>query len=92
LPSPEFLGAFVGSFELVCGLLLVLGLLTRFAAIPLIIITLVAISTTKLEILQMNGFWEMMHASRTDWAILMGSKHLLIKGGGQWSIDSLIMR
>src|SRR5215213_9943621 len=67
LPNPDFLGPFVGTFEIVCGLLVLIGLLTRFAAIPLIIIMLVAIATTKAEVLAKDGFWEMMHGSRTDW-------------------------
>ncbi len=87
LPSPEFLGSFVGSFEIVCGTLILIGLLTRLASIPLIIIMLVAIATTKTEILADKGFWEMMHGSRTDWAMLLGSVFLLIKGGGYWSVD-----
>lgn len=90
LPSPEFLGTFVGSFEVICGILLLLGLFTRFAAIPLIIIMLTAIFTTKVEILLNEGFWQMMHAARTDWAMLIGSIFLLIKGGGKWSVDLLL--
>ncbi|WP_231577817.1 hypothetical protein [Sphingobacterium sp. IITKGP-BTPF85] len=58
-------------------------------SIPLIIIMFVAIATTKSEVLAEKGFWEMMHGSRTDWAMLLGSIFLLIKGGGCWSIDSL---
>ncbi|MDR6967750.1 putative membrane protein YphA (DoxX/SURF4 family) [Flavobacterium arsenatis] len=87
LPSPEFLGSFVGAFEIACGTLILLGLLTRLASIPLIIIMLVAITTTKSEVLAEKGFWEMMHGSRTDWAMLLGSVFLLIKGGGYWSMD-----
>ena len=87
LPSPEFLGSFVGSFEIVCGLLILIGLYTRLASIPLIIIMLVAISTTKVDILLNDGFWMMMHAARTDYAILLGSLFLLLKGAGQWSMD-----
>lgn len=90
LPSPEFLGSFVGSFEVICGLLIVLGLFTRLAAVPLLVIMLVAIATTKAETLAKNGFWEMMHGSRTDWAMLLGSIFLIIKGGGKWSIDKRI--
>ncbi len=90
LPNPEFLGPFVGSFEIVCGFLILIGLLTRLASIPLIIIMFVAIATTKSEVLAEKGFWEMMHGSRTDWAMLLGSIFLMIKGGGRWSIDSLI--
>ena len=91
LPSPEFMGSFVGTFEIVCGILIILGLLTRFASIPTLIIMLVAIATTKVEILTTDGFWEMMHASRTDWAMLLGSLFLIIKGGGKYSIDWLII-
>ena len=92
LPSPEFLGSFVGAFEIVCGALVLLGLLTRFASIPLIIIMLVAIATTKAEVLADKGFWEMLHGSRTDWAMLLGSIYLLLKGGGCWSLDKRVMR
>ena len=92
LPSPEFLGSFVGSFEIVCGTLILLGLLTRLASIPLIIIMLVAIATTKLEILTQKGFWEMMHESRTDWTMLLGSIFLLIRGGGFWSVDKALTK
>ena len=92
LPLPEFLGSFVGSFEIVCGTLILLGLLTRLASIPLIIIMLVAIATTKLEILTEKGFWEMMHESRTDWAMLLGSIFLLIRGGGFWSVDKALTK
>lgn len=87
LPNPDFLGPFVGSFEIICGSLVLIGLLTRLASIPLIIIMLVAIATTKAEVLANDGFWEMMHSSRTDWAMLLGGIFLLIKGGGRWSVD-----
>ncbi|OFY54311.1 MAG: DoxX family protein [Bacteroidetes bacterium GWF2_49_14] len=88
LPSPEFLGSFVGTFEILCGALILLGLFTRLASIPLIIIMLVAIATTKADVLANQGFWEMMHGSRTDWSMLLGSIFLLIKGGGYWSVDN----
>jgi uncharacterized membrane protein YphA (DoxX/SURF4 family) len=90
LPNPDFLGNFVGTFEILCGALILFGLLTRLAAIPLIIIMLVAILTTKSEVLAEEGFWPMMHGSRTDWSMLLGSIFLLIKGGGKWSADKAI--
>ena len=90
LPNPEFLGPFVGSFEIICGILVLLGLFTRLAVIPLIIIMLVAIATTKLDLLANEGFWAMLHGSRTDWCMLLGSIFLLIKGGGKWSADRQI--
>lgn len=87
LPNPDFLGSFVGAFEIVCGILLLLGLFTRLASIPIIIIMLVAIATTKADVLREEGFWAMLHGSRTDWAMLLCSIYLLIKGGGLWSLD-----
>lgn len=87
LPAPEFLAYFVASFEVVCGLLIVLGLLTRLAVIPTTVIMLVAISTTKLPMLADEGFWEMAHAARTDFSMLLSSLFLLIVGGGPLSLD-----
>src|SRR5688500_13403192 len=61
LPNPEFLGPFVGTFEILCGTLVLFGLLTRFAVILLIIIMLVAMATTKAGIFVDEGFWSMLH-------------------------------
>jgi len=87
IPSPEFLAPFVGVCEIVCGLLVLLGLLTRWAVIPLIVNMLVAISTTKIPILLKSGFWAMAHEARTDFSMLLGSLFLLIVGAGPWSLD-----
>src|SRR3984893_16469432 len=51
IPSPELMGPFVGIVEIICGTLIILGLFTRLAAIPLIIIMIVAIISTKVPIL-----------------------------------------
>lgn len=92
LPMSEFLGSFVGAFEIGCGVMIILGLLTRLAAIPTLVIMLVALITTKSQLLADEGFWAMMHGSRTDWAMLLGSLFLIIKGAGCWSLDKLLMR
>jgi len=77
---------FVGVLEIVCGTLILLGLLTRLAAVPLIIDMLVAISTTKISILIKSGFRAMAHEARVDYAMLLGSIFLLIVGAGTWSL------
>jgi len=87
LPFPEFFGYFVPSFEIVCGILVLIGLFTRLAAIPLIIIMLVAIISTKIPILLNDGFWKMAHEARTDWAMILGLIFLLIVGAGKISFD-----
>jgi len=88
IPFPQVMAPFVGVTEIVCGTLILVGLLTRLAAIPLITDMLVAISSTKIPILLKSGFWAMAHESRTDFAMLLGSVFLLITGAGLWSIDA----
>jgi uncharacterized membrane protein YphA (DoxX/SURF4 family) len=73
--------------EIVCGSLLLLGLLTRLAAIPLIIDMLVAISTTKVPMLMKSGFWAMAHEARVDFTMLLGCSYLLAVGAGSYSVD-----
>lgn len=51
IPYPELMGPFVGWVEIICGSLILLGLFTRLAAVPLIITMIVAIISTKIPIL-----------------------------------------
>ena len=105
IPAPEFFGPFVGAVELICGLLLLAGLATRFAAVPLIITMLVALFTVKIPILigtefmgfslrrlPRYGFLSMLHESRNDISMLCGSLYLLITGAGPWSADAKLSK
>jgi putative oxidoreductase len=92
LPAPEILAPVVAVFEITCGSLIALGLLTRLAVIPTIIIMLVAIASTKVPILLTDGFWKMAHEARTDWSMLLGSIFMLIVGAGVASLDAKISR
>ena len=92
IPAPQIMAPFVGVCETVGGALLILGLLTRFAAITLIIDMIVAIATTKVTYLLDDGFWKMAHESRTDYAMLLGSIFLLVTGAGRWSLDAALAR
>lgn len=88
IPLPNISSPFVGVVEIVCGALVLIGLATRLAAIPLIIDMIVAISTTKIPILMGTGFWAMAHEARTDFSMLLGSIFLLICGSGRLSVDA----
>ncbi len=88
--NPEFWASFVASFEIMCGLLILFGLVTRLAAIPLLIIMGTALVTTKVPILIEDGFWAMAHASRTDFSMTMLLIFLLIYGAGRLSADKQI--
>ena len=88
IPAPHVMGPFVGTFEIVCGLLLILGLWTRLAAVPLLCVISTAIVTTKFPILLKSGFWSMEDAARTDYSMLMGLIFLLLAGSGSLSLDA----
>jgi len=102
IPWPQVMGPFVGGVEIVCGALVLIGLLTRLAAIPLLIDISVAIVSTKIPVLLGHGFWKftlmklphygflsMMHEARTDFSMFLGLIFLLIVGPGRWSADAI---
>ena len=86
---PAFTAYFVGTFEIVCGGLVLLGLWTRMASIPLLIIITTAIVTTKLPELSRpsQGFWYMVSDARTDFAMLCSLLFLIFAGGGAWALE-----
>ena len=88
--DPSFWAYFTGAFEIICGILIVIGLLTRLASIPLLIIMVVAFIATKYPTLIDKGFWVMAHEYRTDFAMTLLLIFLLIYGGGNYSIDKRI--
>lgn len=103
IPGPEIMGPFVGFVEIVFGSLVLLGLFTRLAAIPLLTTISVAIVSTKIPILlgrelwifslrnlPRYGFWSMMHESRTDFCMWLGLVFLLIVGAGTLSLDAYL--
>ena len=105
IPYPEVMAPFVGVCGIACGTLLILGLLTRLAAIPMIVNISVAILSTKIPMLlgrgfwmfsppkaNQIGFWSMAHEARTDFCMLLGGVFLLIVGGGCLSFDALLAK
>ena len=89
-PHPYFTAHFVGIFEIVCGVLVLLGLWTRASAVPLFIVICTAIATTKLPELfrTSQGFWYMASDARTDFAMFCSLLFLISVGGGAWSLDA----
>jgi putative oxidoreductase len=90
IPAPHFFAPFVGVVEIVCGLLVIVGFLTRLAAIPLVIDISVAIANTKIPMLAKDGFWATMHEARTDLCMLLGSLFLIAVGSGRLSLDTTV--
>lgn len=85
--DPAFWAYFTGTFEILCSLFLLLGLFTRLAAVPLLIIMGTAFVTTKWPILMDKGFWAMAHEYRTDFAMTLLLIYLMVYGAGKCSLD-----
>jgi len=104
MPFPHFTADFVGCLEIVGGLLLLSGLMTRLIAIPFIIEMIVAILSTKIPMYlgtsplplppspPQVGMWAVLHEVRSEYAQLLTSAFLLINGPGKWSLDALLQR
>lgn len=100
IPAPELTANFIGTLEIVGGLILIAGLFTRVIAVPFIIEMVVAILTTKIALYLGTsplplppappkvGFWAVMHETRSDYAQILTSFFLLVVGPGPWSLDA----
>lgn len=102
IPYPDLIGPFVGVVETLCGLLIILGLATRLATLPLLVVMAVAVVSTKVPILlghdlgpfhlaadiKRVGFWSAQHEGRADLTMTLGLLFLLIVGAGRWSLDA----
>jgi len=103
-PAPHFTATADGWFEILGGLLLIAGLLTRVIAIPFIIEMLVAMASTKIPMYlgtsplplppvpPQVGFWAVLHEIRSEYAQLASCAFLLIAGPGRWSLDAVLSR
>ena len=105
IPYPELMGPFVGVVETICGALIIAGLFTRLSAVPLLVIMVVAIVSTKVPMwlghdvwifhvakMSRYGVWTMLHEARADLCMVLGALYLLIEGAGAWSLDAVLAR
>src|SRR6266481_8911557 len=104
MPFPAFTADFVGCLEIVGGLLLLSGLLTRLIAIPFVIEMIVAMLSTKISMYlgtsplplppspPQFGMWAVLHEVRSEYAQLLTTAFLLVNGPGKWSLDALLQR
>jgi len=90
--DPAFWACFTATFEILCSILILLGLLTRVAAIPLLIIMITAFITTKWPTLITKGFWVFAHEYRTDFAMTLLLIYLIIYNGGKLSLNKVLFK
>ena len=103
-PAPHFTATADAWLEIIGGLLLVTGLMTRLIAIPFMIEMLVAMASTKIPMYlgtsplplppvpPQIGLWAVLHEIRSEYAQLASCAFLLLAGPGRWSLDALLAR
>ena len=103
-PAPHFTATADGWFEIIGGVLLLTGFLTRAVAVPFIIEMIVAMASTKIPLYlgtsplplppvpPQIGMWAVLHEIRSEFAQLFCCAFLLVEGQGRWSIDALLSR
>jgi uncharacterized membrane protein YphA (DoxX/SURF4 family) len=87
-----FWAYFTGAFEIVCGIFVLFGFLTRIMSVPLLIVMITAFISTKLPVLHYKGFWTFAHDYTTDFSMTLLLILLIIYGGGKRSVDRRILR
>jgi putative oxidoreductase len=104
IPFPHVTATFIGVLEIVGGLLLLSGLMTRLITIPFVAEMIVAILSTKISLYlgtsplplppapPQVGFWAVLHEIRSDYAQILTVVFLLINGPGVWSLDAVRAR
>ena len=104
IPAPALTAHFIGILEIVGGMLIIAGFLTRLIAVPFIIEMIVAMLSTKISMYfgtsplplppvpPQIGLWAVLHEIRSEYAQIMVVIFLLIVGPGRWSLDALLLR
>jgi putative oxidoreductase len=88
LPAPAFQAALVATTEFVGGLFILVGLLTRLAALPLAVTMVVAILTAKRA--ELDGVTALLGFE--EWSYLVLFLWLAVAGPGPLSLDRLLGR
>lgn len=89
IPAPGVMAPVVGGVEIVFGILVLVGLFTRWSAVPLLCVISGALITTKVPFFVHHGFWAVLHEARTDVSMLLGLIFLVIVGGGSLALDAM---
>jgi len=86
IPAPGFNALVASSAEFVCGSLLLIGLLSRLASIPLIVTMIVAILTAKRA--DLHGLPDLLGLE--EWTYIVLSSWIAVAGPGPLSLDRIV--
>ena len=87
IPASHLIGLLVGIVEIVCGAMLILGLATLYAIIPLLVVIGTTVAVTKIPLFYKQRFWAALHESRTDLCMFLGLIAVACLGAGGFAVD-----
>jgi putative oxidoreductase len=88
IPAPGLNAVVVGYSELLCGAALVVGVLSRFATVPLIVSMIVALLTAKKS--DIHGLFDLVGADEFTYLCMLVV--IAFVGPGAWSVDRAIAK
>jgi len=101
-PIPEMTAHLIAVGEIIGGLLIIFGLLSRITAFYFIVQMIVAVISTKIDLYfgtsplplppapPKMGIWAVLHEIRSDYAQILTCLFLLLEGPGRRSLDFII--
>lgn len=87
ISASHLIGLLVGIVEIVCGAMLILGLATLYAIIPLLVVIGTTLAVTKIPLFYRQRFWAALHESRTDLCMFLGLIAVACLGAGGFAVD-----
>lgn len=87
-PAPALMAVLLIAAELVGGIMLIVGFLTRWAAKSLVIVSVIALVVVHLP----NGFFMSTGGYEYILMLLAACVSLVLSGGGKWSLDRIIWK
>lgn len=88
IPMPHAMAILVAVVEILCGVAVLLGVETKWAAAGLLVVNLGAILTTKVHLFRHKDIWTAMHESRLDLCLLLAILFLMIAGSGAYALEN----
>ncbi len=88
IPAPEILTPLASGIEFVGGLLLLVGLFTRIASIPMMVVMLVAIAAAKWS--DVDSLVTLLGFEEVSYFVMFG--YLAVRGPGPVSLDHFVLR
>ncbi len=88
IPAPGFNAVLASTAEFACGALLLIGLFSRLATIPLIVTMIVAILTAKIG--ELHGLSDLLGLE--EWTYIVLATWIALAGPGPLSLDAVVKK